>query len=159
MSNLCELTHEEHIEAHWILYYLHGRWQDKVAAQLMESGSFGTALNTWQHVNPEAFLEHQRNAAKLSLKVRQEQGLMDADSEFQKASRRWRANNPDKVSTDRKHARSFQDTRPNGMSAVNRLYKCHDCGLEMKGNRAFGFHRKKFNHFNIENLGVPVDIK
>ena len=39
-SNLVELTIEEHAEAHRVLYETHGRWQDKMAWQLL-SGQIG----------------------------------------------------------------------------------------------------------------------
>jgi hypothetical protein len=35
-TNIAHLTAYEHAEAHWILYFTHKRWQDKLAAQALE---------------------------------------------------------------------------------------------------------------------------
>jgi len=46
-SNLVELSVEEHAAAHLALYEKYGRWQDKVAADLLSMGETNEAWQAW----------------------------------------------------------------------------------------------------------------
>ena len=164
-SNLVELTIEEHAEAHRVLYEQYGRWQDKIAYEMLSGQiSVADAIKKTQKTYMSNRIISEETRAKMAEVTRKRivtQGHPMQGKKFSIESRKKMSESHKGQTPGNKGKIKTPEEREKDRLAQMKvsIYTCHECGKSCRGKGNLNQHLSKHYETHVlKGVKKPKEV-
>lgn len=164
-SNLIELTIEEHAEAHRMLYEQHGRWQDKIAYEML-SGQISVAEATKR--TQKAYMSNRTVSEETRVKMAEVTRNRIATQGHPMQGKKFSVESRKKMSQSHKGQIPGNKGKPRTPEQIEKdrlaqmkvpMYDCPECGKSCRGKGNLNQHLSKHYGTHVaKGIAKPKEV-